>query len=68
MSGMAEFFSMGGYAGYIWPAYGLVLLVVVGLILQSVIDYRVQKRLVARLEEANEAAGRRRAPAKKSRS
>jgi heme exporter protein CcmD len=26
---MIEFFNMGGYAGYVWPAYGLTLIVVV---------------------------------------
>ena len=26
---MSEFFDMGGYAGYVWPAYGITLAVVV---------------------------------------
>jgi len=25
---MAEFFSMGGYARYVWPSYGLVFAIV----------------------------------------
>ena len=29
MSGLKEFFDMGGYAGYVWPSYGLTLIVVV---------------------------------------
>ncbi len=64
MSTFAEFLSMGGYAGYVWPAYGLALLIIGGLIIQSTLDYRRQKRLAAQLEEANEVVGRRRAPAK----
>ena len=28
---MSEFFEMGGHAGYIWPAYGLVTLVMLAL-------------------------------------
>ena len=26
---MSEFFDMGGYAAYVWPSYGLTLIVVV---------------------------------------
>jgi heme exporter protein D len=26
---MSEFFDMGGYAGYVWPAYGITLAAVV---------------------------------------
>ncbi len=29
MSGLAEFFDMGGYAAYVWPSYVLTLTVVV---------------------------------------
>jgi len=29
MSGLAEFFDMGGYAAYVWPSYALTLIVVV---------------------------------------
>jgi len=28
---MAEFFEMGGYGAFIWPAYGAVALVLAGL-------------------------------------
>ena len=28
MSGLKEFFDMGGYAGYVWPSYVLTLTVV----------------------------------------
>ena len=28
---MTAFFEMGGYAGFIWPAYGAVTVVLVGL-------------------------------------
>jgi len=27
---MAEFFNMGGYAGYVWSCYGLTLAVLLG--------------------------------------
>jgi heme exporter protein D len=29
MSGLSEFFDMGGYAAYVWPSYVLTLIVVV---------------------------------------
>ena len=53
---MAEFFHMGGYALFVWPAYGAALLVAAGLIWQSIADYRAQARLVETLEKA--AGGR----------
>ena len=47
---MAEFFYMGGYAAFVWPSYGLAALVFIGVIWQSLADYRSQKRLVEKLE------------------
>ena len=60
---MAEFFHMGGYAAFVWSAYGLALLVVVALAAESIRDYRVQARLVETLERA--AGGRTRRAAHK---
>jgi len=31
MTGITEFFDMGGHAAFIWPAYGITALVLVGL-------------------------------------
>ena len=47
---MSEFFNMGGYAGYIWPAYGVSALVLIGLIVQSLAAYRRAFREVKSLE------------------
>lgn len=47
---MAEFFHMGGYASYVWAAYGLSAIVVGAAIWWSLRDYRIQKRLVEQLE------------------
>ncbi len=47
---MSEFFAMGGYAGYIWPAYGISALVLIGLTLESIAAYRRASRDVASLE------------------
>lgn len=48
---MSEFFNMGGYAAYIWPAYGISALVLVGLTWESLASYRRASRDVANLEE-----------------
>ena len=35
MERLSEYLAMGGYAGFIWPAYGLVVVVLVGLFVVS---------------------------------
>ena len=55
---MAEFFSMGGYAPFIWPAYGIAVLVIGGLYLWTL-------RALVRAERSEAQLGsrsRRRAP------
>ncbi len=54
---MAEFLAMGKYAAYVWPAYGLTLLVVVlnivwarGLLSQAQVEAR--RRLATQEERA----------------
>ena len=32
---MNEFFEMGGYGAFIWPAYGLAAVLMVGVLVQS---------------------------------
>jgi heme exporter protein D len=32
MQSLADFLTMGGYAGFVWPAYGIAALVLVGLL------------------------------------
>jgi heme exporter protein D len=59
---VAAFFSMGGYAGFVWPAYGIVAIVMAGLAIQSVMDLAHQRRLLAALETGEGA--RRRAPSR----
>ena len=49
MSGLSEFFDMGGYAAYVWPSYVLTLVVVVLNIVWA-------RRLLAKSRE--EARGR----------
>ena len=47
---MAEYFAMDGYAGFIWPAYGITALVTLGLIVWSVRGHRVVKARIAARE------------------
>ncbi len=51
---MREVLEMGGYAAFIWPAYGITLLVLTLLIVDSV--GRLKRRLaeLARAEESEQ--------------
>lgn len=40
---MSEFLSMGGYAAFIWPAYGLTAVVMVALLAASIIKARASE-------------------------
>ena len=48
---MADFFAMGGYAGYIWPAYIITFAVLVAAIVVSLQAHFNARRSVQRLEE-----------------
>ena len=50
MSAIDEFFHMGGYAAYVWPAVGLTLLVLLGFVVVSVLRLRRTRRHLAALE------------------
>ena len=43
MGDLGTFLSMGGYAAYVWPAYGLAALVLIGMAVQAVGAYRRTK-------------------------
>jgi heme exporter protein D len=47
---MADFFAMGGYAGFIWPAYGITLLILVIAIVSSLRAHAKARENVRRLE------------------
>lgn len=50
MESVSEFFAMGGYAGYIWPAYGLTALVLGGLLIASWRSLRHREKTLKGLE------------------
>ena len=55
MSELARFFDMGGYAVYVWSAYGLVVAVLVVNVAGPLLR---QRRLLRQLSERHAKAGR----------
>ena len=55
---------MGGYAAYVWPAYGFAMLVLIALLAQS---WRSARRRKAELEEFRNVARPRRTRSAKPR-
>ena len=53
MQTVTEYFAMGGYAGFVWSAYGLSLVVLVGLLVVSRRALRAREAEVAALEAAS---------------
>jgi heme exporter protein D len=53
---MSEFLAMGGYAAYVWPSYGIALVVLGGFTLQAVLRYRAAQRELSTLEIARREA------------
>ncbi len=49
---MSEFFAMGGYAAYVWPAYGVSIIALIVLAARSWRQMRRAERLVALSEKA----------------
>ena len=47
---MSTFLAMGGYAAYVWPAYGISLLGLSGAVVLTLRGYRRAKALMAEAE------------------
>jgi len=47
---MSEFFTMGGYATFVWPAYGITALVMLGLLVDTLHRLRARRRRLEQLE------------------
>jgi heme exporter protein D len=54
---LLAFLEMGGYARFVWPAYGLVGAVTIGLLLVSLRTLKLRQRALAALQD--EMPGRR---------
>ena len=50
MDGVAKFLDMGGYAAYVWPALGLTVVVLAGLVIASLKGARRREAELAQLE------------------
>lgn len=50
MEGLGKFLEMGGYAAYVWPALGLTVVVLAGLLILSAKSVRRREAELARLE------------------
>jgi heme exporter protein D len=48
---MTDFLAMGGYAAYVWTAYGAALAVLVGLTVATLARRRSSRRSLAALEQ-----------------
>jgi heme exporter protein D len=44
MSGLGAFLAMGGYAQFVWPAYGVAALVLIVLLAWTLAGYRRRQR------------------------
>ena len=51
MDNIAGFLAMGGYAGFVWPAYGVALVVLTGLAVNSWQRYRQSTIALDRLQQ-----------------
>jgi heme exporter protein D len=48
---MTDFLAMGGYAAYVWTAYGAALAVLIGLTVTTLARRRSSRRSMAALEQ-----------------
>jgi heme exporter protein D len=57
INAIGDFLTMGGYAGFVWSAYGLALAVLTGVAYDSRRRYRAS---IAALDQLQQDRGRRR--------
>ena len=48
---MNQFFAMGGYAAFVWPAYGVSALGLIAMVWQSWAAWRAAQKKLAALEK-----------------
>ena len=48
---MSEFFHMGGYAVYVWSAYGIAVLVLIANLLQPMLDNKQLRKRLQRMHQ-----------------
>jgi heme exporter protein D len=50
MSSLSNFLEMGGYGGFVWPAFGLTAAILLALLVDSLRRLKSGQRALARLE------------------
>jgi len=50
MAALHHFLAMGGYARFVWPAYGVAFAVLLWMLVDTLATYRRRRRELARLE------------------
>ncbi len=50
---MSDFFAMGGYAAYVWPAYGLAAVILAGVWIASMRSLKARQSEIEAAEAAN---------------
>ena len=55
MERLISFVGMGGYAHYIWPAFGVTVLVLAVLALASLRSLRARERMLALMQVSDDA-------------
>lgn len=50
MEQLSSLVHLGGYGAYVWPAYGVAALVLLGLLVRTLASLRANERLLARLQ------------------
>jgi len=51
---MSDFLTMGGYAAFVWPAYGVAAVLLVGLLVLSLRSMRQRETLVDSLRRSRD--------------
>ncbi len=59
-----SFFAMGGYAAYVWPAFGIAAAILIVLLVMSAHTLRKREKLLRKLDAGR--GGRRRAEGEQS--
>ena len=59
MEKVTAFIQMGGYAAFVWPALGLTLAIMAGLLIATLRQLRQRQRRLAELEAAGTQRRRR---------
>ena len=59
MQPLRDYFAMGGYAAFVWPAYGLAAAVMTGILLVSLRRYRRMQCTLEALQRSRPVRPRR---------